>query len=164
LGRRDGLGDGREHNEVSAWIVDRAHIDVLVQGLAESETVTDVDPDTLGQKLWRENLVSVAYRYPGDGDGERPGPMDFRDADVDEYVYRRPGVKIEPGQLMTAIACYAYQSCEHPDWVGSEVEQWTSRLYDQLVNAGVKRPDSGSPGAMEAWGYTEAVVHPRVVA
>jgi hypothetical protein len=144
---------------VSAWIVDRAHIDVLVQGLAESETVTDVDPDTLGQKLWRENLVSVAYRYPGDGDGERPGPIDFRDADVDEYVYRRPDVKIEPEALMVAIGCYDYQSCEHPDWERSEARAWVHKLYAQLEAAGVKRLPIGSPEAMKAWGYSESDVH-----
>jgi hypothetical protein len=142
---------------VSAWIVDRAHIDVLVQGLAESETVTEVDPDALGQELWRENLASVAYRYPRDGDGERPGPIDFRDADVDEYVYRRPSAKIDPQALLVALGCYDYQSCEHPGWATSRARLWTTTLREQLLRSGVKEAAPGS--RMEAWGYEEKDVH-----
>jgi hypothetical protein len=109
----------RRSNTVSAWIVSRAHIDVLVQALAEGEHVTDVDPDEIGRELWRENLASVADRYPNDRDGDRPGPADFRDADVDAYEYRRPRNKPNLQGLLHAVACYEYQSCEHPEWGAS---------------------------------------------
>jgi hypothetical protein len=68
---------------VSAWIVARAHIDVLVQGLCEGEHVMHLDPDEVGRVLWRECLLSVAHRYPDAGDGDHPGPLDFRDNDSD---------------------------------------------------------------------------------
>jgi hypothetical protein len=142
---------------MSAWIVDRAHIDVLVQGLAESETVTDVDPDELGRRLWAENLASVAYCYPSDRDGDRPGPYDFRDADVEEYTYRRPTAKIDRVGLLVALDCYRYQSCEHPGWKTSQAARWVETLLAALHRAGVVAPEPGQ--RMEAWGYEEADVH-----
>jgi len=147
---------------VSAWIVSRAHIDVLVQGLAESEHVTDVDPDEVGRELWRENLRSVAYRYPGDGDGERPGPIDFRDADVDTYTYRRPAQKIELPGLLQAVACYQYQSCEHREWEASEAYRWTQQLREALE----RNPDVAAEqhSGDHPWGYEEEDVHAPVSA
>jgi hypothetical protein len=143
---------------VSAWIVDRAHIDVLVQGLAESETVTDLDPDELGRRLWAENFASVAYRYPRDtGEGDRPGPIDFRDSDVETYTYRRPGKKIDRQGLLVAMDCYAYQSCEHPEWRDSGPAAWIAALRANLLRAGVTPPSAGA--RMEAWGYEEEDVH-----
>jgi hypothetical protein len=147
---------------VSAWIVSRAHIDVLVQGLAESEHVTDLDPDDVGRALWRENLASVAYRYPDDtGDGDRPGYLQ-RDEEVEEYIYRRPARKIDPSGLLYAIGCYDYQSCEHPGWVTSDAYRWVSTLADALRQ---------SPGINESpkfgtypWGYDEEDVHEVVTA
>lgn len=146
---------------MSAWIVGRAHIDVLVQALCESETVTD-DPSAVGQVLWRENLLSVAARYPGDTDGTRPGPLDFRDSDVITYEYRRPRNKPSPECVLVALDCYEYQSCEHRGWASSTAQMWVDQLRQQLLAAGVVRP---APGAhMEAWGYSEQDVHARRLA
>jgi hypothetical protein len=141
---------------VSAWIVGRAHIDVLVQALCEGEYVTD-DPDSVGRVLWRENLRSVAARYPGDGDGERPGPIDFRDSDVDTYTYRRPRNRPSLEALLVAIGCYGYQSCEHRGWESSTAQMWMATLRQAVLDAGTKEPGAGSH--MEAWGYSEADVH-----
>lgn len=126
---------------MSAWIVDRAHIDVLVQALCEGEYVTDRDPDEVGRVLWRENLASVAYRYPRDVDGDRPGPLDFRDSDVDTYTYRRPSRRIEPSAVLSAVNCYDYQSCEHPGWETSRARAWVTALADALeAHPGVGEP------------------------
>ena len=142
---------------MSAWIVSRAHIDVLVQGLCEGEHVTHLDPDEVGRVLWRECLASVAYRYPGDGDGERPGPIDFRDGDVETYAYRRPARRIDPSGLLYAIGCYQYQSCEHPGWTGSDAERWTTRLREALQrNPAV---EVSPPFGKYPWGYSEEDVH-----
>src|SRR4051794_18998143 len=142
---------------MSAWIVSRAHIDVLVQGLAESEIVTEVGPDELGRALWRECLVSVADRYPDDSDGERPGPVDFRDGDVDTYVYRRPSVKIDLSGLLYAVGCYQYQSCEHDGWQTSDAYRWTSELRNRLSS----HPDVDLHPEFDRypWGYEEEDVH-----
>lgn len=143
---------------MSAWIVSRAHIDVLVQGLCESEHVTHLDPDEVGRILWRENLASVAERYPNDGDGERPGPIDFRDADVDTYTYRRPSMKITQAGLHKAIGCYQYQSSEHLGWEASQARSWTSTLAVALEQAGVPALSDSEP-----WGFEEEHVHGTAV-
>lgn len=142
---------------MSAWIVSRAHIDVLVQGLCEGEHVTHIDPDEVGRTLWRECLASVAARYPNDGDGQRPGPIDFKDADVDTYTYRRPARKIELPGLLAAVGCYQYQSSEHSGWDDSDANRWTATLQDALeANPAVsaQRTHNDYP-----WGYEEEDVH-----
>lgn len=142
---------------MSAWIVSRAHIDVLVQALCEGEYVTDRSPDEVGRVLWAENLASVASRYPTDGDGERPGPLDFRDADVETYTYRRPTQRIPLSGIYHAVACYDYQSCEHQGWSSSEAYRWT-----HLLGAALKRHpevETEPPYGKYPWGYSEADVH-----
>lgn len=143
---------------MSAWIVSRAHIDVLVQALAEGEHVTDVDPDEIGRTLWRENLKSVAIRYPGDtGDGDRPGPISFRDEQVDTYTYRRPARRIEPTGVLYAISCYQYQCAEYEGWERTTGQQWLAPLRLALeAHPSVKlHPDFGE----YPWGYEEKDVH-----
>ena len=72
---------------MSAWIVSRKHIDYIVAAAIQAELIS-MSPDETGRMLWRECLASVAYRYPGDtGNGDRPGPVDFKDSDVDTYTW-----------------------------------------------------------------------------
>lgn len=138
---------------MSAWIVSRAHIDALVQGLGESELVTR-HPDEVGRALWAECLKSVAYRYPNDGDGERPGPINFRDADVTTYTYRRPTAKLTRHDLLDAAQCWAYQSSEHPDFHDGEPWKWIAGLVQRLKDVGAE----SEPG-INAWGLDEEHVH-----
>jgi hypothetical protein len=133
---------------VSAWIVDKVTIDALVTGIVQGEVIAPEDygnEDELGRTLWRECLTSVAYRYPNDEDGERPGPIDFRDSDVDEYEFER--VTVDPVVLLKQVGCYQYQSCEHPGWEASRAFAWTTALYQQLNRAGYSHT---SPGYDEA--------------
>jgi hypothetical protein len=141
---------------MSAWIVDRAHIDVLVQALAEGEHVTDVDPDEIGRTLWRENLKSVAIRYPNDTDGTRPGPNSFRDGDVDTYTYRRPSKRITPDGVYAAVACYQYQCAEYEAWDQQTGAKWTTTLREALEASGVRKDRALD---QNPWGYTEDDVH-----
>jgi hypothetical protein len=120
---------------MSAWIVSKTHIDALVQAGIEREMVRTDEADEFGRMLWRECLASVAYRYPGDSDGERPGPIDFRDSDVDTYVYEplngEPGVSLVAKSVVhKAAACYDYQSCEHPEWEDSKARVYVRMLID----------------------------------
>lgn len=121
---------------MSAWIVSREHIDVLVKARlvhARQYWTSDCDPDETGRMLWRENLRSLTARYPDDEDGGRPGPVDFSDADVDEYTYRDPGFIPTPGEIFQTIGCYDYQSCEHDGWDDSEAKAWTENLRDVVA-------------------------------
>lgn len=113
---------------MSAWIVSKKHIDYLVTAAIQAELLDGISPDECGRLLWRENLLSVADRYPDDTDGTRPGPVGFRDADVLTYTWTETPV-LTGGALGKTVGCYRYQSCEHPEWDGSFADVLTERLY-----------------------------------
>jgi len=114
---------------MSAWIVSRDHLDLLISaGIAWNLTTAD-HADEIGRTLWRENLASVAYRYPDDRDGTRPAPADFRDRDVDSYRFRPYPGRIDPEVVTAAAASLDYQSCEHPDWPDSTACRWVHELH-----------------------------------
>jgi hypothetical protein len=104
---------------MSAWIVSRAHIDALVLAGVQWGVIERPDPATLtetGRMLWAECLASVAYRYPEDVSGRRPGPNDFEDSDVPAYTAPSAEVLLSAAGVVKAAACYRYQSCKHPGW------------------------------------------------
>lgn len=124
---------------MSAFIVDVAHIDYLLTaalewgrrdplrytfgaGWHEWEAITLDTADRVGADLLRENVASVSYRYDaplGNLPGTVPNP------DPAAYVYRRvPARRITDAQVAKAIACYEYQSSEHPGWPGSAAYQF----------------------------------------
>ncbi|WP_123606846.1 hypothetical protein [Micromonospora sp. Llam0] len=84
-----------------------------------------------GRLLWKEDLASVAHRYPVDRDGDRPGPDGFRDRDVDTYRFRSYPGRIDPEVVAVAAASLIYQSCEHPGWTASDAYRWVTRLRQQ---------------------------------
>lgn len=124
---------------MSAWIVSKTHIDYIVTAVIRAE-LSGRSPDEIGRMLWRECLASVAYRYPQDGDGERPGPIGFRDADVDAYTWTETP-ELTPAGLDKTLGCYRYQSCEHPGWEGSEADVITGKLRSALNVDSSEWPD-----------------------
>lgn len=118
---------------MSAWIVSKSHIDCIVQSLIIEKLIAVVEADDTGQMLWRECLRSVAYRYPGDGDGERPGPNDFRDCHVDEYRFIGIEAPLDDAIVAKQIACFQYQSCEHPAWKVSAAKVLTDDLAERIA-------------------------------
>ena len=48
---------------MSAWIVSKGHIDVLVNGLLQHGLISPKEIAQTGQLLWRENHLSVNDRY-----------------------------------------------------------------------------------------------------
>ena len=93
----------------------------------------DITPDArtawgtwLGRLLWSLNLDAVKARYPGDTDGNRPGPCDFTDADVETYTWKRSlsrnGFVSHGRALVTAWGSWEYQ-CHEGDVPGRPVFQ-----------------------------------------
>ena len=134
---------------MSAWIVMNRHIHVLVQAATrptefgplrfsfqphdpEDSTRVSVvctQPDALGRMLLRENIASVAYRYPDDTFDELPGSFSVV-------------------EVLKAIDCYEYQSCEHPQWKHSEAHAFCAALRRRLIGT--------LPGYDEApWGIDD---------
>ena len=112
---------------MSAWIVSKKHIDYLVSAMAQYGTL-DSNAHYVGQKLWQENVTSVAHRYPDDTPAERPGPVYNRGVRPSTYKHVPYKKAIEPIALLKQIGCYQYQSCEHDGWKDS----WSYRAMKDL--------------------------------
>jgi hypothetical protein len=112
---------------MSAYVVDKETIDTLIAGGLRAELFMPCDATTNGQMLWRENVVSVSFRYN----------LPTRDAtELAEYERDVEAYTFEPcsptaQQIDSAIDCLDYQSCEHDEWEASEA----CKLLQQLRGA-----------------------------
>lgn len=111
---------------MSAFIVDKEHIDVLVNAMAQYGVTDGVTGQRsyrdLGQLLWSENVRSVDHRYASANVRRR-------------YTLRTTEGSLNPLAVLKAIDCYEYQSCEHPNWPHSETYSWIAMLRDAIYAA-----------------------------
>lgn len=82
------------------------------------ETATEV-----GRMLLLENYKSVYHRYDSGPKVELEEP----------YSYHPTRFKKDPVQVLKAISCLEYQSCEHPDWKNSEAKAFCEALKDRAI-------------------------------
>lgn len=103
---------------MSAWIVSKAHIDALVQASIENGLIPlDREcADLLGVLLWEENRYSVAVRYPGDADGEWPGPIGLTIAEIHGYRFEGVEAPMDSSIILTLADCWEYQCAEFRGW------------------------------------------------
>jgi hypothetical protein len=136
---------------MSAFLVDKTHIDVLVRTALEgpryarnpsnawhsfrwwhedaSHEVNETTVDAVGEMLWSENHASVEARYPSDTSGNRPGPSGLTDeAILCGYSYTDPHYTLTVVEALQAIRCYEYQSCEHDGWKDSSAAAFCETL------------------------------------
>jgi hypothetical protein len=109
----------KEPDTVSAFLVSNAHIDVLVNAIAQYEaadTPTAAVFRALGQALWTENDRGVSCLYH---DNEDDAPL---------YVLHTTEATLRPIAVLKALDCYTYQSCEHPDWEDGRAYAITEKL------------------------------------
>lgn len=92
---------------------------------AHHRELTQETAHAVGRMLWWENVRSVGYRYP---DGELPGPVGLTTGEVEAYVFNNLSGYPDPVDVLSLIACYEYQSCEHPDWHTSEAAAFCDGL------------------------------------
>ncbi|WP_050514484.1 hypothetical protein [Streptomyces rimosus] len=82
--------------------------------------LTDKSAGYVGAMLWAENRRSVNHRY-AEKEWEQP------------YVYRRLHMSFDPVAVLSALSCYEYQSCEHPEWEKSEAYRYCMALQGAAV-------------------------------
>lgn len=117
---------------MSAFICNPSHLGILAAATVHcrcpiSEYANN-EPILIAQgvarELARENIRSVAARYPRDVSGSRPGPC-LGDAEIEEaaalyaahYVVHIGHVtKLKAVELLSLISCLEYQSCETDDY------------------------------------------------
>ena len=153
---------------MSAYIVQPEHAAVLAI-FAISKTKHEFDnavirelqhPDDLvaaqavAKELIKENIASVAHRYPHDKEGDRPGPAGLTDAEIVEATalwaghYRKTGKSLALVQVFKLCDGLEYQSCEHPGWASS--------LAKKQLDAIRNRAWTRLPGYEAApWSYTD---------
>jgi len=157
---------------MSAWIVDKKHIDALVSAAlvcaqhdrssfrwydadgnhSHELSYTDTERATqVGKMLWAWNLASINARYVDTIEHPEncPGPVGFKGiSTVDQYRFVRTPL-IPPVAVLKAIACYEYQSCECEEWEISEAKAFCASLRNRVI--------SMLPGYNESpWGLDSA--------
>lgn len=144
---------------MSAWLVSKYHIDKIVStALAWTPGMTFEDATLLGRTLWTENLKSVAYRYPDDGDGERRGPNGLTDKEITGYVYQLPEDEpLSPDEMLKALDCLDYQSCKHPGWKRSEARKMLLALHRNAKARGAT--DTSAAYDKAPWRFDERRVN-----
>ena len=146
---------------MSAFIVDRKHIDALVaSGLNRGPygplrwahgddrgELTRETADKVGAMLWAENVASVEHRYehvvaagedlPGSYQLELVvdgvAPVEVPQWWSDYRFDRTHAPRLSPVAALKAIDCYEYQSCEHSDWEESEAFAFCDALRRSLI-------------------------------
>lgn len=144
---------------MSAFMVSKEHIDALVatalhgprdnskpggygQGRwfapyfgdePTAQQLTIQNASELGDMLVKENLSSIHYRYPDtiNNPENTPGPCEAYW--MVDYVFPPQTKALSIVQCCKALACYEYQSCEHPEWRNSTAREFCNALRDSLV-------------------------------
>jgi len=113
---------------VSAYVVSKQHIDLLVEELTRSGSLY------VGEILIAENIASVSYRYGGESLDTLPGPVDKRD--LLDYHFEHPApMGNREVRVLKAVQGYTYQSCEHPGWPESQAARWMEELTSAMISA-----------------------------
>ena len=86
---------------------------------ARSRTATLENASNIGRMLLFENMRSFAHRYNCK-------------LDIPVYDYHH-GPKLTPVEVLKALACYEYQTCEHPGWKGSDAYSFCSTLRHTII-------------------------------
>lgn len=110
---------------MSAFVVTNEHINVIVTAANYPASIAL----HLGRMLLSENIASVAHRYRLGADSEE---LQGYEAQVAEYAFEP--VAASPAQVLKAIACLEYQSCEHPGWDGSEAQRFLEVFETQYIH------------------------------
>lgn len=126
---------------MSAFIVSEKHIHVIVTALKRQECWStkeilkkyNQDLNLIGKILWSENFRSVNYRY--DENSKTPN-YEFAQIYVSYY------------QVIKAIDCLKYQSCEHEDWEFSEAKNILDKLENVIFH---KIKDSNKDYQNASW-------------
>ncbi len=135
---------------MSAYMVDREHIAVLVQfatrlapphhnGLRvwwDCRWITFDHGDSdhaakMGAELWTENRRSIEARYPDcKGSDDLPGKVG------ENWVYgshQRPQRERNPVEILAACAGYFYQACETDDWERTKAHAILDAIKEKAI-------------------------------
>lgn len=136
----------------------------------DEHKLTRANADEVGAMLWAENVRSVEYRYSppgreaiyGEGwetpDQDLPGRLVTTEVlpgfevsapeYLRPYTFSMPKRSYSPVEILSAISCLDYQSCETDDWTETEAYAFLQALKDDCIGR--------LPGMREApWGISD---------
>ena len=93
-----------------------------------------------------ENVRSVSYRYTDVRPNELPGPVaapwlgEYTARTTDLNFAIRTG-RIRLADIVSAVACYRYQSCEHPEWHDSVAAAFCEELEAEALRVYAHRQE-----------------------
>lgn len=110
---------------MSAFVVPDEHVNALADAVVRLDVrLGDVPKNRtdVGRLLMAQNVKSVNYRY------------EEETAEGSGYKYLSPKRRYSPVELLKAIDCYEYQSCEDPGWETSEAYAICQNLRKALCS------------------------------
>ncbi|MBK7005538.1 MAG: hypothetical protein IPH37_10690 [Burkholderiales bacterium] len=117
---------------MSAFICSDKHINSIVRFASNTNAVIYSGNPSLrwcvsgnerhtASMLHAENVKSVNYRY-------------LQDAPDSGIIYDHRAPELRPIEVIKAIDCLAYQSCEHPDWELSAANELLKEIQRKAVS------------------------------
>lgn len=129
-------------------MVDEAHIDYMVTAAQDlsrrnhcgpfrwywAGELRELEDETAaGRMLIQENLDSVLARYDDCTPDDVPGPIPPPSAET--YRFKRARLEVTAVQVLKAIECFRYQSCEHELWSVSDAHAFCDALERSAIDA-----------------------------
>ena len=84
---------------------------------------TETCQEKLARILYAENVTSLEYRYKDPADMIEPFEFSFTGFDP----------TVSGLQVIKAVGCYHYQSCEHPTWEKSHAKSVTDSIVSHAI-------------------------------
>ena len=106
---------------MSAYLCDDVHLATLAVAYADLVGMPPDFAQNLADALKLANLRSVNHRYAED--------TPFEGCSLAQHQARTR----TPAELMAMLDCWEYQSCERPEWQGSQIQQLGQALRAQFV-------------------------------
>ena len=118
---------GDDHlNALLTYAVDR-RISYWNPRSKERTDITSRNVEEVGRILLDENVRSVDHRYGGRIDA------DEKDAGA-RYTFQRWTARLSPVQVLKAVACLDYQSCETNDWDNTLAYRICQAIKDRAIS------------------------------
>lgn len=103
-------------------MVSDAHVDLLATAYV-ALVDQSAEPQRVGQRMLRDNAISVATRYPCD----REWIVECQEQ-AEAYRYQRWNGELNLALVSKQIACLDYQSCEFDGWGSSLSRRYLDAL------------------------------------
>ena len=140
---------------MSAFLCNDYHIAYLVQAGIVFGLVDPLEAHAVGECLFRTNLVSLAHRYPKDGDLSSVART-WR-SEGESYLAPIVSEPVDLWFVLKGAQCYEYQACEFAEWLQSDACAFVDALCEEALS---RLPERFREEVPLRWG-SEGQTQPR---